>query len=487
MCASANERDMDDDARYRALSARDARFDGLFFVGVTTTGIYCRPVCRARLPGRTRCVFFKRSAEAERAGYRACFRCRPELAPGAAHVDAVSTLARRATTRIEAGALNDHSIDDLARELHVSARHLRRAVTREIGVSPVDLAQSCRLALAKQLLHAGDMSIVDVAHASGFGSVRRFNAVFHSRFGRAPSRVGSRSRRGTANVVTMTLGYRAPFAWRAMLEFLSLRAIPGVEQVDLDKLTYGRTVRFGDRCGSLLASADSSTRTLRVDVSASLSRSLMEIAVAVRRLFDLDADPHTIDPHLARDVALRACVRASPGLRVPGAFDAFELAARAVMGQQISVRAATTIAGRLAHAFGEPIQTPSAGLNRLFPTAARLAGARADTLRTVGLTGIRARTLRNLAAAVDRGTVELEGAHSDGETIASLEAVDGIGPWTAQYVAMRALHAPDAFPSTDLGLLRALAVTPRALGERSRAWSPWRAYAAMHLWRGAST
>jgi AraC family transcriptional regulator of adaptative response / DNA-3-methyladenine glycosylase II len=478
---------MDDDARYRALAARDARFDGLFFVGVTTTGIYCRPVCRARLAARVRCVFFERSAEAEREGFRACFRCRPELAPGASHVDAVSTLARRATARIEAGALNDRSMDDLARELHVSSRHLRRAVTREIGVSPVDLAQSCRLALAKQLLHDSKMSIIDVAHASGFGSVRRFNEVFRSRFGRAPSHVGRRSRRTSASVVTMTLGYRAPFAFRPLLEFLALRAIPGVERVDLGKLTYARTVSFGDRRGSLIASADEATRTLRVDVSASLSRVLMPIAVAVRRLFDLDADPATIDLHLLRDPALRSRVLASPGLRVPGAFDTFELAARAVIGQQISVKSATTIAGRVAHAFGEPIETSIAGLDRLFPTARRLAAKRPDVLRATGLLGTRARTLCKLAAAVARGEVVLEGACDDGETMASLEAVDGIGPWTAQYVAMRALHAPDAFPCTDLGLLRALAVTPRTLGERSRAWSPWRAYAAMHLWTGDAT
>jgi len=397
-------------------------------------------------------------------------------------------LARAATARIEGGALNDGSLDDLAREMNVSTRHLRRAIQREVGVSPVDLAQSCRLALAKQLLHDAPLSIVDVAYASGFSSVRRFNAAFRQRFGRAPSTVTKRARlaREAADASTMklTLGYRAPFAWRAMLEFLAARAIPGVELVDLEHLTYARTVVLGARRGFFTASAGARTRTIDVTVSASLARSLMAVSTGVRGLFDLDADPRAIDDHLVRDVTLRRRVRAVPGVRVPGAFDAFELAVRALIGQQISVRAATTIAGRVAARFGAPIETPIAGLDRTFPSANRLAVATRAALRSIGLTAARASTLRTLAEAIVHGQVTLDGPHDDVATVASLEALEGIGSWTAQYVAMRALHAPDAFPSTDLGLVRALGVTPRVLRERSRAWSPWRAYATMHLWQG---
>ena len=466
---------MDDDARYRALVARDARFDGVFFVGVTTTGIYCRPVCPARTAGRSRCVFFARAAEAERDGFRACFRCRPELAPGTSRVDAVSALARDAALRIEAGALNDGSLEDLAAEMGVSARHVRRALEREMGLSPVQIAQSARLAIAKQLLQDGATSIADVAYASGFSSVRRFNASFRERFDRAPStfpRSGTsrtamsiRRRDGITDrgVVRIALGYRAPMAWRAMLEFLGPRATPGVEHVDLDALTYARTLRIGDRAGTLVASIDEARRVVNVDVSTSLSRCLMAVAAAARRAFDLDAQPHAIDGHLGRDATLKPLVRATPGIRVPGGFDTFELATRAVLGQQITVRGATTLAGRLANAFGEPIETATAQLSRLFPASSRVARANVDALASVGITPARAAAVRALAS---RESID--------ETI---ETISGIGPWTAQYVAMRALRAPDAFPSTDLFL--------RDAAHRAAAWSPWRAYAAMHIWRNA--
>ena len=456
---------MDDDAKYRALVARDARFDGVFFVAVKTTGIYCRPVCPARTPGRARVVFYARAAEAERDGFRACFRCRPELAPGASQVDAVSALARKAAARIEAGALNDGSLEDLARDLGASARHVRRALEREMGLSPVQIAQSARLAIAKQLLQDGTTSIADVAYASGFSSVRRFNASFRERFGRAPSSIRRRDAGVDRGVVRIALGYRAPMAWLATLEFLAPRATPGVEHVDLDARVYARTLRVGSRTGTLTASVDERRRVVNVDVSASLSRSLMAIAAAARCAFDLDAQPHAIDAHLARDATLRPFVRATPGLRVPGGFDAFELAARAVLGQQVTVRGATTLAGRLARAFGEPVETSNDQLSHLFPTAGRI--ARARDLESVGVTPARAAALRSLATheAIDE----------------SITSIKGIGPWTAQYVAMRALRSPDAFPDTDLVLRNVLS----SRAARADAWSPWRAYAAMHLWRNA--
>ncbi len=358
-------------------------------------------------------MFFKRAAEAERDGFRACFRCRPELAPGSSAVDAVSSLARNAAARIEAGALNDGSLEDLARDLGASARHVRRALEREMGLSPVQIAQSARLAIAKQLLQDGTTSIADVAYASGFSSVRRFNAAFRERFARSPSSIRRRDI-GPDRGVRIALGYRAPMAWRAMLEFLEPRATPGVEHVDLDALVYTRTLRIqsrgGSRVGTLSASLDEKRRVVNVDVSESLARSLMAIAAAARRAFDLDAQPHAVDAHLARDATLRPFVRATPGIRVPGGFDAFELATRAVLGQQVTVRGATTLAGRLARAFGEPIETTSARLSHVFPSADRI--ARARDLESVGVTSARVpscRSPRRLCVIALHGAVDAAG------------------------------------------------------------------------------
>lgn len=479
------KRPMDDDAKYRALLARDARFDGVFFVAVTTTGIYCRLVCRVRTPGRDRCVFYARAALAERDGYRACFRCRPELAPGLASVDAVSSLARAATARIEAGALNDASLDDLSRELGASSRHVRRALQREVGVSPAELAESARLALAKQLVHDGAMTMTSVAFASGFSSVRRFNAVFRARFGRSPSSLRKHRTETRGASITMTLGYRAPLAWRSLLEFLAVRATPGVEHVDLDAQSYARTIDIDGRRGIILAKPHATRDAIVVEAGESVARSLMAVASRMRRLFDLDAEPHAIESHLARDGALRSLVKRTPGLRVPGAWDAFEIATRAVLGQQISVRAATTLAGRFARGFGTPLDTTDARLTHVFPTSRVVASASHDAIRAIGVTAARARTLSAIAIAFADARIPVDGARSD--AIAALEALPGVGPWTAHYVAMRALRAPDAFPHGDLVLARAMSMTPRALRDRSTAWSPWRAYAAMHLWRKGAT
>jgi len=471
---------MDDDAKYRALLARDARFDGVFYVGVTTTGIYCRPVCRARTPMRSRCVFFRHAAEAERAGFRACFRCRPELAPSRANAtDAVSWLARAAIARIEAGALNDASLDDLARDLGASSRHVRRALQREVGVSPAELAETARLALAKQLLHDEAMTMTEIAYASGFSSVRRFNAAFRARFGRAPSSLQKR-RAESHDTIALTLGYRAPLAWTALLRFLDARAMPGVERVDLTAQTYARTARIAGATGTVVARKHARRDAIVIEASASLARSLMPIASRAKRLFDLDAEPHAIGSHLARDVALKARVQRTPGLRVPGAWDGFEIAVRAVLGQQISVRAATTLAGRFARAFGARVASSRDGLDVAFPDARTVASAKPAEIRAIGVTASRAKTIASLAQAFANGRLALGGDPND--ALASLESIDGVGRWTAQYVAMRALGAPDAFPHGDLGLVRALDLTPRALRDRSLAWSPWRAYAAMHLW-----
>ena len=366
---------IDTETCYRALAARDARFDGLFFVGVTTTGIYCRPICSARTPGRDRCRFFASAAAAEHAGFRPCLRCRPELAPGHAPVDALGRTARLAAARIEAGALNDDgSLETLARELGLSSRQLRRAIRQEFGVSPVELAQTRRLLLAKQLLTETNLPMIEVALASGFASVRRFNALFRSHYSMTPSRI-----RRTAGVhsardsLTLTLAYRPPLAWKPILQFLAGRATMGVESVLDDR--YLRTVRMGETRGWVKVEPSARRNALSVEISTSLAAVLPTLLPRLRCLFDLDARPDVIAAHLSADPRLARAASQLPGLRVPGSVDGFEMAVRAILGQRISVPGATTLAGRLAAAFGEPIETPFPMLNRLSPRPERLAMA----------------------------------------------------------------------------------------------------------------
>jgi AraC family transcriptional regulator of adaptative response / DNA-3-methyladenine glycosylase II len=473
----------DDETCFRALTARDPRFDGLFFVGVTTTKIYCRPICTAKPAGRDRCRFYSNSALAERAGFRPCLRCRPELAPGHAPVDAVQRTARIAARRIEAGALNDGgSLDTLAQDLGLSTRQLRRVVRCEFGVSPVELAQTQRLLLAKQLLTESDLPIIEVAFASGFQSVRRFNALFQAHYRLTPSRM----RRATpaahgGDFLRLTLAYRPPLAWGSLLRFLAGRATAGVEAV-VDR-AYVRTVAVGENQGWLRVMLISGVNALAVELATSLAPALAEVLARVKNLFDLSARPDVIASHLASDQRLAGLVARCPGLRVPGAFDGFELAVRAILGQRVSVKAATTLAGRLAAAFGDPIETPLGILNRLSPTAGRLSSVGAGELTRLGISAPRAESILSLALAVSQRQIDL-GPGLDPDAIASaLQALPGIGDWTAQYIAMRALRWPDAFPAGDLGLMKALGEkSVRLLRAGSEAWRPWRAYAAMYLW-----
>lgn len=488
---------------YRALRARDPRFDGLFFVAVTTTGIYCRPICPARIPAADRCLFFAGAAEAERAGFRACFRCRPELAPGngvasgaaeGAPVDALGRLVRAAAARIEAGYLNEGSVDELAHELGVTSRHLRRAMEATLGVTPIELAQTKRLALAKQLLHDTRLPLTAVALAAGFASVRRFNALFRARFGRPPSALRSESaarpRAPREDVIALRLDYRPPLDWEALLGFLAGRVVAGVEQVRDGE--YARVVTLGGPIGWVTVRRDERRPALRAEVSLSLASVLPEVVTRLRALFDLDAQPAVIAQHLAQDPLLEPLVRARPGLRVPGAFDGFEVAVRAVLGQQVSVAAATTLSRRLVDRFGEPraaaLVAGPASLERTFPSAARLARTTVDEVASLGVPAARARSLIELAGAVARGDLTLDRHGSPHLTIEQLVALPGIGPWTAHYIALRALRWPDAFPAADLGVRKALGVTTvRAAEQRAAAWQPWRAYAVMHLWTSLST
>ena len=481
---------LDPAACYPALRARDARFDGLFFVGVTSTGVYCRPVCPARLPAAARCEFFEHAAQAERAGFRACLRCRPELAPGHGSVDAVSRLVRLAAVRIGAGTLNERSVEALAASLGVTSRHLRRAMEAELGVSPVELAQTGRLALAKQLVQDTAMPMARVASAAGFASVRRFNAAFGARMGRSPSALrrasGPRAAPGDAGeAIALRLDYRPPYAWDELLHYLAGRAIPGVERVVDGE--YRRTVVLGRRVGWLAVAPWEGRPALRARVAPSLAPCLMEVAARLRAVFDLDARPDLVAAHLERDPTLGPLVRARPGLRVPGTFDGLELAVRAVLGQQISVAAATTLSGRLAARFGTALEGGLAGVDRAFPSAERLAGATLAEVRAVGLPATRAQTVIDLARAVVQGRVDLALGEAPEPVVRALQEIRGIGPWTAGYVALRALRWPDAFLGGDLGVRKALGVhTTKAAEARAEGMRPWRAYAVLHLWHSLS-
>lgn len=471
---------------YRALIAKDRRFDGRFFVGVTSTGIYCRPVCSARTPRFERCRFFGTAALAEAAGFRACLKCRPEVAPGQPEPLAGGSIAALAARRIAAGALNEGSLEVLADSLGVTSRHLRRLMVQQLGVGPVALAQSARLAFAKRLLHDTSLGLAEVAFAAGFQSVRRFNAAFVARFDLPPSALRRHLFKHEVDIarretVTLRLDYRPPLPFAALLQFVEQRAIPHVERADADSGRFWRAVRLGEHTGWVMVEADVKRPALVATVSPSLLGALVPLTQKLRRLFDLDAQPRHIDDVLRRAPALERSVRRLPGLRVPGAFDGFETAVRAVLGQQISVKAARTLASRLVERFGTPLKLsmPVEGVDSLFPTPRALVDAGEGALASIGLPRARARTLWSLAQAVLKGQVTFD----IGAPVDPLRELPGIGEWTAQYIAMRALAHPDAFCASDLGVMRALkARTPRQAVARAERFRPWRAYAVMHLW-----
>jgi AraC family transcriptional regulator of adaptative response / DNA-3-methyladenine glycosylase II len=474
---------LDPEACYRAVRSRDRRFDGRFFTAVFSTGIYCRPICPVRPPKRENMRFYSSAAAAEGAGYRPCLRCRPERAPGLATVDAASRLAGAAIAGLEEHAVSNARVGDLAASLGVTDRHLRRVTEAELGVSPVALAQTQKLLLAKRLLGETDLKLTDIAFAAGFGSVRRFNALFKTRYGLNPRHL-RRTATATATAtrgITCRLDFRPPLAWEEALGYLRLRAVPGVEWVD--STHYRRTVAIGAARGWIGVSLARSGPALEVEVSAALAPVIGAVLVRVEHLFDLGAAPDAVGALLSQDPLLAPAVRRLPGLRVPGAFDGFELAVRAVLGQQVSVKAATTMAGRWAAAFGEPIETPWPELNRLAPIAVRMLEVTEDEIGALGVIGSRARCLLALARAVAERRVLLSVAADVDDQIRSLLELPGIGPWTAQYIAMRALRWPDAFPDGDLMLLRAAGTGRKELLARAEAWRPWRAYATHYLWR----
>jgi AraC family transcriptional regulator of adaptative response / DNA-3-methyladenine glycosylase II len=469
---------LDRETCYRALLARDSRFDGIFFTAVLSTGIYCRPVCPAKTPRTENCRFFPTAAAAEGAGFRPCLRCRPELSPAAPN--GTGNEAVRRAVLLMSGEFSHGNMEDIAAELGLSGRQLRRLFLREYGLPPVAVAQTERLLFAKRLLQETTLSMTDVAFSSGFGSVRRFNALFRSRYGLAPGSVRRAPLSHGTETISLRLAYRPPFAWQQLLDFLALRAIAGVEAVTGS--TYCRSVALDGHRGWLQVEQLAGQNSLLVTLPTSLTPVLMTVLTRLRRLFDLDANPLVIGRHLASDPRLEPLVAANPGLRVPGAWDGFELALRAVLGQQVSVRGASTLAARLCQTFGEPAPTPHGTITLFAPGPQSLAMATPDRIAAIGLPRERAATVQGLARAVAGGTLRLHAGADPAATLAELQSIRGIGAWTAQYIVMRALGWPDAFPAGDLGLRRALAAGERELLAAAEQWRPWRAYAALHLW-----
>ena len=482
--------DLDHDACYRAICARDARFDGRLFTGVTTTGIYCRPICPARTPHRDHVVFFPTAAAAQEAGFRPCLRCRPETAPDLGAWRGSSNTVSRALSLIELGALDEASVDALAERLGLGERQLRRLFHRHLGASPVAVAQTRRVLLAKQLIHETSLPMTEVALAAGFGSLRRFNETFQSLFQRPPSalrRARTIAPTAAPGEIVLLLRYMPPYDWPAMLDFLRARAIKGVECVDDG--AYRRTIAHQGEHGTLSVQP-AETNALKVHVRFGRLTALPNIIARLRRVFDLGADPDAVALDLAKDPMLATLVAGRPGLRLPGAWDGFELAVRAILGQQVSVAAATGLAGRLTSKFGETLRCFDPVLTHVFPEADAMAEA---DLASVGMPRNRAKTLSQLAAASVADPHLFAAARSLEDALARLRALPGIGEWTAHYIALRLLREPDAFPAADIGLRRAMSdgagvrPSPAELLVRAEHWRPWRAYAAQYLWtKGAA-
>lgn len=477
------------EACYRALQGRDARFDGIIFIGVSSTGVYCRPVCPARTPKFEHCTFYRSAAAAQEAGFRPCLRCRPETAPDLASWRGTSNTVSRALALIADGALDgpENTVEKLATRLGMGERQLRRLFIQHLGASPIAVAQTRRILFAKQLIHETRMSMAEIAAAAGFSSLRRFNECFLNLFQRSPRtlRTGNVADISGKHVV-LRLRYRPPYDWDNMLAFLKARAIPGMELVE--QRHYLRTIEIDGDLGSIAVAHLLKEHSLEVTILFPQVKALAAIVTRLRRLFDLGADIEMIDHHLSTDPALAKLVKQRPGLRAPGGWDGFEVAVRAVLGQQISVAAARQLASRLVELHGRCVPERLRVhplLSRAFPEARRLSSVASLGLgmpagRLLGLKAVADATVANPNLFRPLGGLE--------ETLAQLKAIRGIGEWTAHYIALRATRESDAFPATDVGLLRGAAaievmeVTPANLLHRAEAWRPWRAYAAQHLW-----
>jgi AraC family transcriptional regulator of adaptative response / DNA-3-methyladenine glycosylase II len=480
------------DVQYQAFLAKDARFDGQFFVGVRTTGIYCRPICPAKTPKPENCEFFPNAALAHQAGYRPCLRCRPELSPHLwACVGTGSTVAR-ALRLIETGALDQGSVTDLAQRLGMTDRHLRQLFVQHVGISPQQIAHTRRLHFAKQLLHDTQLSMTEVAIASGFNSIRRFNDTFQKAYGIPPSKIrrehpfktqNSKLKTQASPSISLKLAYCPPLHWSALLAYWQPRLMAGIESID--GLQYSRTFQIQGQPGRFTLQPAAQGHYLQVHLYNAPVSQLSYLVTRLRRLFDLDADPMTITTHLQTDATLHTLITRYPGLRLPGAWDPFELAVRAILGQQITVAAATTRCNRLIATYGTLLSScASPPLTSLFPTPHALAEA---DLTSLGIPRTRAQTLNTLARRLVEQPEFFNQFTTLDEAIETLCQIPGIGPWTAHYMALRALQEPDAFPSCDRALLRTIEtleqpMTPAQFEQRAERWRPWRAYAAVYLW-----
>lgn len=480
--------------QYSAFKAKDSRFDGQFFVGISSTGIYCRPICRARLPKVENCTFYLTAAEAEQAGYHPCLLCRPELAPGNGMIDATSLLAARAEKVLKENCGSGQSVKEFAEMLGCSPRHLHRIFTNEYKISPVQYLQTCKLLLAKNLLTDTNLSVLEVAMFSGFGSLRRFNALFKKQYRLSPTalrRQIPKEKISTDNL-TLAIGYRPPYQWNQMLDFLSQRAISGVEVVRDDK--YFRTVHLitTDKkhiSGWIEVSQKSQKNVLLVTLSSSLLPVLSQVLTRVRHLFDLSCDPYTIYEALASLNEIRPN-SLTLGTRLPGCFDSYEMSIRAILGQQITVKTASTLAARFVKAYGTPIETPVEGLTHIFPSSEvilSLEGSIDNHLGPLGITSARSKTILELSRQLTEDKINLNSYAQAEVEIEKLISITGIGNWTAQYIAMRTLGWTDAFLETDVGLKKALhphtAKEMLALAEK---WRPWRSYVTINLWNSLS-
>jgi len=478
---------LDPEIAYQALTSRDSRFDGLLYVGVTSTGIYCRPVCPVRKPLLKNCRFFNNAEAAEKARFRPCLRCRPELAPGCAPLDNHHRIADRLIRRVEEGMLEEQtSLAEIAGEFFLSERQLRRVIQQELGVSPLELRQTRRMLLAKQLLTETALPVTEIAYASGFRSLRRFNDVFQARYRMTPSALRRQSQPEGAALpqqsATLQLSYRPPYDWAAMLEFLEAHVMKQAEWVADG--AYHRTVALGGCRGWVRVSALPDKHALQVEFTTSLTPVLPALLRRLRDLFDLDAQPQAVSDLLSRDPLLAESLARHPGLRVPGAFDAFELSVRAILGQQVTVKAAVTLSSRLTERFGEPLVTPWPALSRLSPDAATLAAATVDDIAVLGIVSARSNAIIALAHACASGALRFNGSLPPDTVQQQLLALKGIGPWTASYIAMRALRWPDAFPKEDIAIRNNLGgVTAREAEQLSQVWRPWRSYAVQHIWK----
>ena len=474
----------DFDLCYRAICSRDARFDGRFFTAVTSTGIYCRPICPAPTPQSRHVRFYSCAAAAEAAGFRACRRCHPEASPDSPDWNVRADLVARALRLIAEGIVDAEGVGGLARRLAVSERHLHRELVAEVGAGPLALARSRRAQTARLLIDQTHLSLTDIAFTAGFASIRQFNESMQEAFGCAPSALRRRAQpaRAADGRLTLRLQYRPPFDAEHLLAFFERRALPGVEEVENGR--YRRSVAFPRSQGVIEIEPVERMHAVLIHLQLNDLGDLSLLVQRCRQLFDLDADPAAISSVLSLDPLLAPLIEAHPGLRIPGAIDGFELAVRAIVGQQVSVRGARTLLGRLVAATGEPLAEPRGSLTHFFPTPQQIMQA---DLTGLGLTSTRINALQALARAVIEGSLELDRAADREQTQERLLALPGVGPWTASYIAMRGLGDPDAFPLTDLGLRRALerqgiASDAKSVAERAEAWRPWRAYATLHLW-----